>query len=120
MLGHVAEAAPGADRVIDDVDAAHLERAVAGVAHAQHHPEEGGLAGAVRSDQTDASGGHLHVEIVDRGDRRVALRQPPGPEQHRCAGHLGSLPGDVVLPGRTLYPGCRTGKSVGLACNADR
>ena len=55
----------------------------------EHHPEQGGLAGAVGADEPDPPGRDLHVEVVDRRDRRVALGEPPGPEQHGGAGHGG-------------------------------
>ena len=106
VLGHVAEEAPHADRVLAP-RRCRTPRASPSVGWLtpEHHPEEGGLAGAVRSDQPDPPGRHLHVEPVDRRDGRVALGEAPGPEQHGGAGHGGSLPGDVVLPGRALYPG---------------
>ena len=101
--------------------AAHLEAPLGGVAQPEHHPEEGRLAGAVGPDEADAPGGDVEIEPVDGRDAGVALGQSPRPEESGGGVHGASLPGGMspsARRGSRLGP--RTGKSVGLACNADR
>ena len=53
VLGHVAEPRPHADRIVGDVDAAHLDAALGRVGEAEQQAERRRLAGAVGADEAD-------------------------------------------------------------------
>ena len=89
VLGHVAELAAHADRIVGHVDPAHLEASLGGVAQPEHHPEEGRLAGAVGPDEADAPGWDVEIEPFDGRDTGVSLGQSPRPEERRGRGPRG-------------------------------
>ncbi len=73
---HEAEHAAGLERVCDDVQAADLGRPGVRSRERREHPDQGGLAGAVRSgDAEEGALRHLEVEPIDRDRRAEALLQ---------------------------------------------
>ena len=78
VLGHVAEPRPHADRVVGDVDAAHLDAALGRVGEAEQQTERRRLAGAVGTDEADAAARHLDREVVECRHSRIALGEAIG------------------------------------------
>jgi hypothetical protein len=70
------------------VDACHLGGAVVGLEQGREHPDRGGLAGAVRTQQTEHGAfGDGEVEPVQRAQGAVGLYQSPRPDD---VSHRGS------------------------------
>ena len=76
----------------------------------EEHEDRGGLARAVRPEQPeDLAGSDLQIELVDRGQRVVALRQRPGPDERAgLARRSGSSP--AVAAGRSSPRPTRTSR----------
>ena len=93
FLRHVAEPAPDGFGVLDHGEAEHFGVPVAGQQHAAEHAQRGGLAGAVRPEETvDAPGGDVEVDVVHRD--LVAEFSRELPRGDRSAVH-GDVHGDA-------------------------
>src|ERR1700730_10987922 len=73
--------------MVGDVAAEHLDPARRGPDQAERHPDGGGLAGAVRSEEPkDLSADDFEVEVLHRGAGAVRLgqivRRQDGPPHH--------------------------------------
>src|SRR6202521_78101 len=90
-----------------DVAAAESDAACIGPIDASHHVEEGGLARAVGTDQTeDLALAHLQVELVERHHAAKPLAQPPGSQHGRgfCLALTGLVPNGAGGPSLTFSP----------------
>ena len=98
VLRHVAEPRPDPDRVVGDVDAAHLDAPCARMGEAEQQPERRRLAGAVRSDETDPAPRQVDREVVEGDDARVALGHAVDAEEGGFHDPLSLADGPVAVP----------------------
>ena len=95
VVRQVADMSLDVERVTQRVEPEHLGRAAGGLGEAEEHEDGRGLARTVGAEEAE------HLALVDvqvqgaDGESRVLLvplLQPPGPDDHRCAGHGHRLP----------------------------
>ena len=102
LLGHVPPRACGRSSVAGDL--APRDRASVGLQHPEQDAHQGGLAGAVRSEQADhPSGGHLEVDAIEHHPIAEPLADGVGPKRS-MHGHQCSPPGTGWNPPGTVVP----------------
>jgi hypothetical protein len=100
-LRDVADAAPHLLGLLDHVEPGHRGGALGGTQQGGEHPERGGLAGAVRAEESDdLTLGDVEVDAVDGADLLLllavlgveGLHESPCMNHRFACGHGGTLP----------------------------